>query len=193
MHGKFYNREFLEAYNINFKEDLVSDEDLYFNQKVISTILIEGLNYSILNVPIYRWVINDESESRKMGEDGFTYIDKHYETYLEAASEPWLDLLEEHPDKTKDVCDKLISISIYAYFYYQSLFYRQGFHHVKKNRDVFENYINMIRDRFGVNNQYMIDYVYSDYQRYNSIRKDAFFGAIEAIECESYIAFLQRF
>lgn len=39
LHGKFFNREFINKYDIDFKENLESHEDVYFNSNAIKNII----------------------------------------------------------------------------------------------------------------------------------------------------------
>ena len=192
MHGKFYKRTFLDKYGIKFKENLNSDEDLYFNQTVFSIVTVNNLKYSILNEYTYLWSFNLESESRRA--DAEVYIDRNYANYFIAGAEPWLNQLDAHPELADKLFNRACFVLLYGYFYYQSLYFRRGYVHHRVNRDHFENFLNKIKAMFGATNQDVIDAVYSDIKSYNKVRSDVINKSwLPVIEYESFKTFVERF
>lgn len=193
LHGKFYNVKYLTDRNITFKENILSNEDLYFNQCILAHIAAEKINYTMLNVFTYKWVYNDDSLSRAMFKDEEFYIDKYFDEYLEAATQPWIDIATNRSDMGKTAFIRVCYIALYGYFYYQSLYYRRGCKHHRKNRDIYENFINKIKTDFAAENSDIIDFIYSNDAIYNKIREDCFGGCVHLIETESFKDFINRF
>ena len=193
MHGKFYNMKFLKDNNINFKLNLNSDEDLYFNQTVFAIITANGYKYSILKQFTYIWMYNEESEGRR-SENGRTYIDRNYANYFIAGMEPWLNILNSHPEYFSNVFSRVVYILLYGYFYYQSLYYRNGFKHVRENRDIFEDNLNMVKERFNATNADIYKIIYSDPKAFNRVREDIITKSnLPIMETQSFKEFVESF
>ena len=193
LHGKFYNLDFLRNNNITFQEDFESNEDLLFNQTIFCRLLGKGMGYSILNINTYKWVYNDDSISRKMYKTGEFYIDKYFYDYAYASTEPWYNLVELYPEQTETIYRKITFTSLALYFYYQSLYYRKGRKHDRKNRDIFEDFITRIRTTFDVTNQDIVNTIYSDPKVYNQTRETCTGGAGLIVESESFATFMSHF
>ena len=193
LHGKFYNRKYLVDNNIRFRENMMSNEDLYFNQCIFAHLTAENKNYSILRQFTYIWTYNDNSLSRRMFKEKEFYIDKYFDEYVEAAVQPWLDMIPKYPNIKDKAFARCCYILLYAYFYYQSLYMRNGYKHVKKNRDIFEEFLNNVRNIFNVTNKDILNIIYNDDETYNRIRSDSFGGCLRLIETESFKDFIDHF
>lgn len=193
LHGKFYNRAFLDQYNIRFKENTESHEDLWFNQSVFSRIRLQNLRFTMVEEFTYKWVNNDDSTSRKVYENGMVYIDKYYKDYIECSITPWLNAMGENPGLAEDVFKRMCYTLLFAYFYYQSFLYRRHFEHYRPNRDIFEDTLNLVKTRFGATIDDIARVVYSDPDLYNKIRSECFRGGRTIVEAESFYNFLERF
>lgn len=193
LHGKFYNRNFLFKNGIQFKENLVSHEDLCFNQQVYCNLTVNNMTYSILNQFTYRWMFDANSTSRKMFFEELNYIDTYYDDFITTSTDPWFKAYEEHPEMRDEIIKRVSYTSLSAYFYYQSLYLRRGFKHYIKDRDIFGQYINKIMKTFNITKQDIIDVVYSSSENYNIIRDSAMGGCQGLIEYESYRTFMENF
>ena len=193
MHGKFYNMKFLKDNNINFRLDLNSDEDLFFNQSVFAVTTVNRYKYSILKVFTYIWTYNIESEGRRL-EDGKVYIDRNYKNYFIAGMDPWLEQYRRHPEYKENILIKLSYILLYGYFYYQSLYYRNGYKHVRENRDIFEDNLNKIITTFNVSKEDILKIVYSDAKSFNRVRTDITTKSnLPVVEMDSFKNFIEKF
>lgn len=194
LHGKFYYKKFLKEYNIKFKENLESNEDLFFNMSAFAAITAANLNYSMLKVYTYRWVYNENSISRTMFKDRQNfYIDKYYSEYLHASIDPWWNLLGTSPNLRQYIFKRSCYVLLYGYFYYQALFFRNGFKHVRSNRDIFEEFLLQIKSKFDASTDDICDIIYNDADMYNRIREDAANGAMNFVEAVSFYDFISRF
>jgi hypothetical protein len=193
LHGKFYNVKFLRDNNITFKENLETNEDLYFNMNVFAAITMAQKNYTMAKSYTYKWIYNEDSISRKMFNEPEFYIDKSFKEYIDASIEPWWNVLKAHPESEPYIFKRTCYVMLYAYFYYQSLYFRNGFKHYRPNRDAFEDFLNTVKTRFGVTAMDIVAIVYSDDTVYNDIRVDAMNGCKPFIEADSFYNFLEKF
>ena len=193
LHGKFYNRRFLKEAGIQFKEDLVSHEDLCFNQQVYCYLTSNNLTYSILNQFTYRWMFDVNSTSRRMFSEELNYIDTYYKDFITTSTDPWFKAYEEHPEMKTEILKRVCFTALSAYFYYQSLYLRRNFEHYVPDKDIFEWYINKIRTTFNVSKQDIIDIVYESSDQYNSVRDGAMGGCQGLVERESFYTFMEKF
>ena len=193
MHGKFYNVKFLKDNNINFRLDLNSDEDLFFNQTVFAVTTINKYKYSILKVFTYIWTYNIESEGRR-NEDGRVYIDRNYRNYFIAGMDPWLEQYKLHPEYKANIFGRLCYILLYGYYYYQSLYYRNGFKHIRENRDIFEDNLNKVLTTFNATKEDIINIVYKDSSSFNRVRTDVLTKSnLPIMEVDSFKTFIEKF
>lgn len=196
LHGKFYNRKFLLDNNIRFKDDLITHEDHYFNQLIFGHLALQNTGYSILKEFTYRHFHNPDSFGQKLcviDDDGLCFIDKYYDDYLKGVADPLFELYERYPNKKQDILIKFSNCLLFAYFYYQSLFYRRKFNHYQQNREIFERYLIKVRETLGVSNDDIIKIVYADSDSYNNMRDTVIPTCGDMIEYDSFATFINRF
>ena len=196
LHGKFYNRAFLKKYNIQFKEDLVTHEDHYFNQLVFGYLGILEIAYSILAMKTYIWIYDRNSTGKKLcytDENGLCFIDRYYGEYISSVSEPLFMLYEKYPEKKNRILIKMSHIAVYAYFYYQSLYYRNNCSDYPPNKVIYGNYIRRIKSELNVSADDIIKIVYSDHESYNHMRDTVQDTCGAMIEYISFDGFIRQF
>ena len=55
-HGKFFNVDnLIRKFNINYRDDMTSHEDLYFNTLVLGHLIGNGTDYNYLTEWVYKW------------------------------------------------------------------------------------------------------------------------------------------
>lgn len=177
LHGKFYKRDFLEKYKINFLEDFATHEDLYFNTAVICALYKEGVDeMSWFSNPLYIWINFPDSLSRSYykpyEEYEKNYLEAHLEDYLRAYTENYLNLWQEEEftgDKRLTV--HLMYSILYAYFYYEGELY-----HLKEiskpELEITINHVKKIMNICNFTKEEIIDYIYENPVNYAFIRKD---------------------
>ena len=67
------------------------------------------------------------------------------------------------------------------------------FKHVRRNRDIFEDFLNNVRDTFEKTNSDILAIIYNDDETFNKIRQDAFGGCLRLTEVVSFKDFIDRF
>ena len=135
MHGKFYNLDNLwKAYDLHFKQDLVSNEDIYISSRV-HCILNDLNKKNVLWLPdfTYLWKAWPDSTSHIQYSDKLSYMEFYFYDYIDSTYGVYVDeynkkLKEadngEIDESTKDFYIKLFIDSIlFQYFYLQSFKY----------------------------------------------------------------------
>ena len=170
LHGKWYNMDCLiKPFKINFKEDLASNEDLYFNCSVINTLITLGTDYDYLDKYTYRWVNNPDSISRKPTENR-GYLFETFSDYLMATTEPYW----ESAIKTKDSerINQIMMTLLHAYFYYEAAVYNYNSNEYGDILQMICSLATRIMQAFNCTYLDIIKYVYADAERYNVVRDD---------------------
>lgn len=190
LHGNFYKRSFLIENEINFKEDLFGNEDLYFNNLVNGTITGKGYSILKLNGPIYKWICNSESLSNK--KDGeLEYTEKYFGDYLISNSEPHIICYNKFPNQQEYFKRELTQAILYTYFYYQRALYNNG---KKKVAQMYTDIVmiyNKILSALNLTTKDMIKDFESDVKRYNDARNIITQLSGSFIESQSISQFLK--
>lgn len=196
LHGKFYNRKnLIEKYHINFKENLYTHEDVYFNSCVYAELL--GINPDwedseyVINEVTYHWVENPESITRsyfnKYGED---YLDEHIDEYIYASSEPYIKKIKANK-AIPHYYRMLLATFLHAYFYWQSKVFRLGPVVSEGSKEVLLDYRDTICDLYKCKKVELLDLIHSDPFLYEEIRKDALLSRKAFIETTSLMDFMK--
>ena len=194
LHGKFYNRDFLNKYNINFKEDFITHEDLFFNTLVLTYLYKEKQDdFFWVNKVVYIWVMNYKSITRSYVFNPLdkNYLEAHFSDYLDALSINYINILQEDIDKeTRDNIEYLLVCSIiYGYFYYQGeLFYLKE--KSKSELNILKKHIYNIMNTCNISKKDIIRICYKDPLVYGLIRKEIPFTSGPFIEDQSFKDFI---
>lgn len=193
MHGKFYNRDFLSDNNINFKENLYSHEDLYFNSQVYAYFRSNDVEYTILHMYTYKWVFNPSSLSRSFRNTEHSFIETHFKDYIYSATEPWFRIMNTHPEKREFVFRQVTSTLLYSYFYYQSFLYTQSEEAIiKENIDYIKYLVYKIIYELGYTKNDIISVIYSDPKSYRHIYNECISGNCDFVEVISFKDFILK-
>lgn len=192
MHGKFYNRNFLVDNNFNFKENLMSHEDLYFNSQIFAYFRMNDIDYSILHQYTYKWVYNPNSISRSYNKADHSFIEYNFKDYIFAGTENWFKSFESHPEKRDFLFQQLCSVVLYAYFYYQSFLYSEEENILKINLQYIKYLVYRIMYTFDVPAENIVGQVYSDPKSYRHIYNECISGNCDFIEVISFKDFILK-
>lgn len=175
LHGKFYSmNNLIKPYNINFKKDLVTHEDIYFNSSCLSVLFSKQKDWDYLDVFTYRWVDDASSITRQQREDrGYLY--ENFNDYIVSASEPFW----ENALKTRDwvFVNQIMMTLLHAYFYYESVSFYAGPDNFTDVVEHIRNFILRIIKDFNITANDIIDFVYIDPNKYYKVLQD----------CEQYV------
>lgn len=143
LHGNFYNRQWLINNNIDFKEDLFGNEDLYFNSMVQGVLIGESASYWKVNKPLYQWYSIPESLSNSVEKNtDCGYTERYFKDYLIAGSEPYMKMIERYPEKKDCYKKNIINLLVYSYFYYERAIF------IFKDTKVLNEMLESIKDFF---------------------------------------------
>lgn len=186
LHGKFYNRNFLIHHRIDFKENLQSNEDLYFNNQVISALIENGIEPVYFDFNSYLWIYNENSLSRKGYNENNCYIEYHFKDFLET-SEPLIQNYFYYTNKEYNMF-KIMETLLKGYFFYQSTLYKKGGCELTRdNYSYLCEFIKYIKRTFNMNNDDIINYVYSRPYWYRDIKKECIDNSYIFVEITSFM------
>lgn len=170
LHGKWYSmNNLIKPFNINFKEDLVTHEDIYFNALCLNALFQTFDDWDYVDIKTYRWVDDPKSITRQeRGDRGYLY--ENFADYIISAAEPyWENARDDH---NPIFVNQILMTLLHAYFYYEAASYFNG---PKDFKDVLGYIINfehkIIKD-LGYNSDYIIDFVYVDALKFAQVQAD---------------------
>lgn len=179
LHGKFYSVDrLIKPFGINFKEDLVTHEDIYFNSLVLAYLYRLGTDWDYLDEYTYCWVDNPDSLTRKITNDR-GYLFENFNDYLVSAANPYWDGAKD--ENNIIFRNQVIMTLLHAYFYYEYASYYYG-------GDDYVDVLRLIRDfvlrmlsELGMTPEYIVDFVYYDPYKYERVLDDC------KICCQNFI------
>ena len=169
LHGNFYKKSFLIENNINFKEDLLGNEDLYFNNQVNNHVHGQGLSILKVHDPLYKWHYNEQSFSNTSSE-GLGYTERYFGDYLIANSEPHILCYNLYPDKQEQYRQNLIQTLLYTYFYYQRASFNHGEEKLTQMLSDIKDTFNKIKLTLNISTKDLLKIYMSDVPRFNDSR-----------------------
>lgn len=170
LHGKWYSMEnLIIPYHINFKENLKTHEDIYFNSEVYAVLFKLGIEWDALDIYTYKWVDNPESLTRKPTNDR-GYLFENFNDYFISASEPYW----EEAVKTKNVIfvNQIMMTILHAYFYYESASYYEGPDNYKDIVQLIYQYIQNVMKDLQMTLDDIVNFVYADPIKYKLIYEE---------------------
>ena len=193
LHGKFYNTEnIFYKLKISFKEDMVGQEDVYFNSSLQAKLYLEKKDFYREKFYTYEWRQNPKSFTYTQCNNDWNYTDKYMEEYIEASTSSYLSSYKENLDKEiKDIFISVIMTSfLFSYFYYQGSVYRGGTTLAFKNAIFIHNLKEKIKKVFNCNDAFIIDYVYLRPELYMNVRNRSVYSNGDFIELQSFRDFV---
>ena len=191
-HGKFYNVDnFWRAYNIHFKKDLKTHEDIYISSVVMC--LLNTLNgdcplYS--ETFTYNWVANVNSISRTKYNDT-NFVENFFADYLTSTIAVCEDMYQGGYIKRKYAIEKCFDVILYTYFYIQRFKYKRPKDYVKENIDyVREYYVRLKNILLFSNMDLYTEAAKNDAIWYKAVRESAERGVGPCIEQDTLMQYL---
>lgn len=192
LHGKWYSMDnLIIPFNINFKKDLVSHEDVYFNALILSHLFSIEKDWDYLDIYTYRWVDNPDSITRTQvmtSERGYLY--DNFKDYLIAAGEPYWDKAKG----TKNIIfiNQIMMTLLHAYFYYEAASFYEGPHNYADIIKIISEYIHQINNDLKLDLDYIVNFIYSDPQKYNLVKQDCEIATTPFIPKTSFRDFIYK-
>lgn len=193
LHGKFFNRvELLEKFNIHFKDDLYSHEDVYFNSTILGNLIGHNLDYVYAeDIFTYKWVINPQSISRSYYNTNHFYIETYLNDYIMGASYPYFDMIDQYPEHKSFYVHQIMMTLLHAFFYFDASKYRLGANNIlTHNITELHDFKVKICNELKISEIDIINYIYRDAKLYNNIKRSSISGSNEFIESQSFKDFI---
>ena len=159
-HGKFYNLDnFIKKFNLHFKKDLLSNEDIYFTTNV--NCYIEYLHSKRLdagtycnNLFTYVWYSHPQSLSHSLYDDEkITFFEKTFLDYAEATGNVYLNSFKKGL-LTWAKGRKCAMDTILLYYFYSAYYlFDNPNNYLKTNFDFIKAYLKEIKETFNLSNK----------------------------------------
>lgn len=191
LHGKFYNKDFLERNHIEFVEDVEAHEDIGFNNQVFAAVLKEGSMNELIyyNLLGYLWIYNKNSLSHR------TYSHCYVDEYFEELFETITPIFRYYNiDDTRNFCIyKIMHCIIKAYLYYQHLlFTSKDKNIINKNYILLKNFIQKVKEYTDIIEQDIINYVSNNEKMYEEIKIGCISDTSDFTEQISFSDFINK-
>jgi len=158
VHGKCYNRNFLNNCGIRFIPDMKACEDYFFNYLVYAYLLSFGTSFKEINTYTYNWKWNNSSLSRS--NSYIMNLKEHFYDHIYASLIPWT--LPTNSDFSVNVYKYFEMFLVISYFLYQ--------YYLSKNitfkKGIVEKALNRTWEVFGITILDIINNVETHYDDY---------------------------
>ena len=194
LHGKAYNRKWLIEAGIDFKENMMSHEDLYFNNQVVDALVGIDANYSTVDQETYRWIYETESASRKVSTGKYNYMELNVDDFVYAGTEVHIAYAENYPDKKMFYRQKMIVCLLHLYYYYEGMLCKNGEKDEMNDHmlDIIRNTIDKIATHFDCSKDDIIKEIYSSPKAAETLRQASIPGIGFFIERHSFVDFMRH-
>lgn len=162
-HAKFYNLDNLwKPFNIHFKKDLLTHEDIYISSRVNCALkVLNGDNPLYIDCFCYAWVNRPTTISREKYGD-HTFLEVFFKDYLESTGYAYIEQFNKNKVPMHYALDAAIGVLILSYFYSESFIFTQPKNYLHENFDELTKYLIACKETFGINNEYIYQYVASN-------------------------------
>ena len=117
LHGKFYNYpNLIQKYNIRFKRDMPTHEDVFFNTSVNARMIELKEQWLITKLVAYNWVEQTTSITRQSHEANRGFLYNHFNDYLTSSTDPYWHIAITKQDL--QAINQIIWTFVNGYFYY---------------------------------------------------------------------------
>lgn len=190
LHGKFYSMSnFIDPFDIHFKKDLVTHEDIYFNALCLAHLYNLRADWDYLDVYTYCWVDNPDSLTRRVTEDR-GYLFENFNDYLISAAGPYW---EQSKFKSNIVFrNQVIMTLLHAYFYYEFASYYYTGENYKDVIELIRSFLNRMITELDMQPDFIIDFVYADAIKYRKVEEDCLIYCPNFIPKTSFRDFVYR-
>ena len=190
-HGKFYNLDNLwKAYNIHFKKDLLTHEDIYISSCVNSIMQKLGKDPLYIEKFTYKWNARPTSVSReKYGEHSFLEI--FFGDYITSTGYAYLDQFNSGQVDAPYVLHSMIEVLLYCYFYCQGFIFHDPVNYKRDNENLCREYLVKIKETFQIDNTFILNYVsQNDAELFELVRDFAKIGCGPFVESLTFAQWL---
>lgn len=195
-HAKFYNLDnFWKPYNIHFKKDLLTHEDICISSQVNCAIKnVNDDNPLYVNIFCYMWNNRPTTISReKYGNHSF--LEVFLKDYITATAEVYIDKYLSGEIDFNYAFHSCMEVLLYCYFYMQGIKFHNPSDWIKDNETHCRNILISIKSTFSINenltNMDIFNYAaQDDAELFSQIRPVAIMGCGPFIETETFLQWL---
>ena len=194
LHGKFYKKEFLLKNDIQFQIDLISHEDIYFNNLVKSYLTHFRKDFVQCDKIFYKWYWRDTSESHDLThKTGINFLEVHYLDWIKAATIPLYQLSNKFPQDIVYYRDQAVASLLLGYLYFQGFIYNNKTDNrlIKQNYRIFKNTLITIMNFFRISKREVIALGYNLTEVYTVSRMESQKSTGPFVEEQSFKDFIQ--
>ncbi len=188
LHGKFFNyNKLIKPYNINFKKDLVTHEDIYFNSSVLNVLFQLNTDLDYLDINTYCWVNDEESITRTIRNDrGYLY--ENFEDYIICAAEPFMDMaIKTH---RIEYVNQIMMTLLHSYFYYEAAVFNEGQAEYSDVLEIIRKFVKNIQNNLGYSLSDIVGFIYADVVKYYVVKGDCEICVGKFISSKSFKDFI---
>lgn len=203
-HAKFYNLDnFWKKYNIHFKKDLKTHQDIYISGRVLNYLqLLNGDNPLRIDLNCYIWRAFPESISRRVYQGDRYFLENFFSDYMQSTGWNTIEMFENvqyspeftaWDDKFYFEITNLIDILLFCYFYLQGFIFNRPKDYLKENELIIANFYKKVKKITTFTKQDFIQTVSQNQAAwYNKVRPLAAIGVGDFVQQETFKEFLQR-
>lgn len=196
-HAKFYNLDnFWKRYDIHFKKDLLTHEDIYISSVVNCAIQdANGDNPLHINIFCYIWNNRPTTISREIY-GNHSFLESFFKDYIESTARVYLERFINDQCDPQYAVHSMIEVLLYCYFYTESFKFHHPLDYIRENDDECRRLLIDVKEATGITNKFIWDYAaQNDADLYVKVRDAASIGAgpyIEEKTFEQWLDFLHR-
>ena len=200
-HAKYFNMDNLvKKYNVDYKENMASHEDLYFNSQVLCNLIGNGRDYNYLDIPTYKWYCRSDSLSHSYyfteNSKKYNYIEIYLKDFLFAGYKGNLDYANKYPEQKAFYFNQIMMSILHGYFYSQAAYYRLGSQWyldevMTDNRRFMRMMVDDICNGLKITRNDIINYIYNLPERYVNVKVQCYDGSNMFVELESFKDFIE--
>ena len=183
-HAKFYNLDnFWKAYNIHFKKDLLTHEDIYISSVVNCACNKFGTEPMLLNIFTYIWNARPTSVSRA-DYQGRNFLEIYFRDYIASTGDLYIEKYREGEITEEYAILSAINIILFAYFYTQGFKFQRPDDWLEINDYHARDFVIKCIDTFDdFDTKYIVNYCSKNYAEfYRGVRETAYIGTGGFIE-----------
>ena len=192
-HAKFYNKDnFWDAYNIHFKKDLLTHEDIYISSCVNCACNKFNIEPNFINIYTYIWNARPTTISRTKYGDR-TFFEIYFRDWIESTGDLYIDKYKEGNITEEFAVKSIINVLLFCYFYTQGFKFDRPKDWMEINEyHARDYYIRGMEAVKKLSNKYILEYCRANRASYyRSVRETAYVGVGGFIEDLSFPMWLE--
>lgn len=198
-HGKWISRKNLwEAFNLHYKKDLTSHEDIYLSSEIQCALRKIGVvPNAASDIISYCWRAWPKSQSKSTytGPDGkeHNFLMCFYRDYIASTGDVYLNRYKDGTIDKDYAMLVLVEVIGYCYFYTQSFIFREPQTYIKKVDTDSGRYVRKVKKTLGITNADIIKLMaINGCALWYRTKESSRIATGDIIEPESFLAWLHR-